>query len=708
MAFDLLARLRLDDKFSGPLRNATEKAREFARQTDAISKSARSMGDSVRGGFGILDKTIGSVTFGQLGLAGAVAGVGYALKSSTEKAMAFEAQMSSIKALTGLTNGEMSEMQALVMKLGQDTKYSALEVAQGAEEMLKAGLTMNQLKTGALEAGLNLATAGGLDLAEASEIMSTALNTFKRDGMQASDAANLLAGAANASATSVHELKYAMSAVGVVAAGVHMSFKDASTAMAVFAQNGLKGSDAGTSLKTMLANLSPRTKGAMRAFQELGLITKDGTNKLFNAKGEIKDLASVAEELRKAMQHLNPKEQGEYLYEMFGSDAIRAGTILVKEGAAGVKKMYEEMSKVTALQVAKEKMNNAQGAVEQFQGALETLQISALMPTMPLIKDLANGLSDLAADATPAITAFTTDLSNGVKGFFNELKNDEEFQKLGWGDKLITAMDRASDEFSSYMQGPGGEKFAGAIAKTAEVGTKMGLALGGAFAQGAASAIASSPTSSAIAGAIAGLAVPGGPIIKAAAAVGGAIAGALTSEIVKGVNLALEWAEGKRKEIEEMNGTPTATALNKVDAAEKQRERSDLENEKLYRKNGDKALPKQTPVYQSGEMTAAKPKGNLGHLSDWWHSTIEPKLPRNLRGNYHGLADVPYDNMVVRVHKGEGILTAQENKEYRQGKGTSVTIGNITINGAGKATREMAYEIASIISQEIELAGGNA
>jgi hypothetical protein len=100
--------------------------------------------------------------------------------------------------------------------------------------------------------------------------------------------------------------------------------------------------------------------------------------------------------LQNRFSKLTNEQRQYYLYQIFGSDAIRAGTILYKEGAAGVKKFQKEMASVTALQVAKEKMNNAAGAVEQFKGAVETLQISALLPTMPLITALVNKGSELA------------------------------------------------------------------------------------------------------------------------------------------------------------------------------------------------------------------------------------------------------------------------------------------------------------------------
>ena len=376
MAFDLTAVLRLNS----------------AQFNHGMNAARRSMG-GMRTGVGEVAKQIGLL----VGAAGAV-GVAF---SSVNKAMDFESQMSTIKALTGATNDQMAQMQKLALDMGAKTKYSALEAAQGIEELLKAGLTPATVKAGGLEAALNLATAGGLDLAEASEIMSTALNAFKDDGMKAADAANILAGTANASATDVHDLRYSLAAVASVAAGLGLSFRDTNQALGVFANNGLKGSDAGTSLKTMLSNLQPKSDAAIDTMMDLGIMTEKGANAFFDAHGKVKSMAGIAGVLSKALKDLNPQQRQQALYTMFGSDAIRAANILYKEGAKGIKDFNKEMSKVTALDVAKEKMNNASGAVEQFKGALETLQISVLLPLMPVIKDGANAMADWVANLKP-------------------------------------------------------------------------------------------------------------------------------------------------------------------------------------------------------------------------------------------------------------------------------------------------------------------
>lgn len=380
-----------------------------------------------------------------------VAGAGAFAYKSLKKSMDFEEQMSSIQAVSGLTKDKMSEMQKLALDLGAKTKYSALEAAQGMEELIKAGMNTDKIRNGGLESALNLAAAGGLGLADSAEIMSTAMNAFKKDGMTASQAADVLAGAANASATGVMELKESLAQASAVASGVGMTFTDANVALGVFANNGLKGSDAGTSLKTMLLNLTPQTKSAQREFERLNLMTfhstkalqfleskgiqpvakstkgiqktlleyaaqtvkaKVGTEKadkafqniayhcgamssaFYDNKGELKDIGEMAGILRHALKDLNDEQRQVAMKTMFGTDAIRAANILYREGAEGVKNFHAEMSKVTALDVAKQKMDNAKGAIEQFQGALETLQIAALTPLMPKIKQLALQAAD--------------------------------------------------------------------------------------------------------------------------------------------------------------------------------------------------------------------------------------------------------------------------------------------------------------------------
>ncbi|EAH2533507.1 phage tail tape measure protein, partial [Listeria monocytogenes] len=168
------------------------------------------------------DKLVAFGKKGSLYMAPVALGLGFA----TKKAADFEQQMSNT--LSVMSPSEVNEykdaLRELAIQQGTDTKYSALEAAQAQEELLKAGLSVKDVINGGLSGALSLATAGELDLASAAEIAATVLNAFKDDNLSVADAANILAGAANASGTSVEEMKMSLQQVSAVASGVGLSF----------------------------------------------------------------------------------------------------------------------------------------------------------------------------------------------------------------------------------------------------------------------------------------------------------------------------------------------------------------------------------------------------------------------------------------------------------------------------------------------------
>ncbi|PRX39524.1 TP901 family phage tail tape measure protein [Planifilum fimeticola] len=338
-----------------------------------------------------------------------------AFGSAVYKAADFEAQLSSVKAVTGASAQEMERFKQLALELGAETKYSAAEAAQGIEELAKAGVSTAKILDGGLAGALNLAAAGEIDLAEAAQIASTVLNAFRKDNLSVAQAADILAGAANASATDIKELNYGLSQVSAVASSAGLSFRDTAAALAVFAQNGLKGSDAGTSLKTMLLNLTPSSKSAAKEMKRLGIITADGRNQFFDAHGRVKSFAEIAEILRRQLRNLSDEQRNQALKTMFGTDAVRAATIAFKEGASGVKRMIREMSKTTAMEVAQTRMDNLKGTVEELKGAFETFQIQMGSAFLPILRKAAEGLkgvvewfSDLNPTTKEAIGIFAS------------------------------------------------------------------------------------------------------------------------------------------------------------------------------------------------------------------------------------------------------------------------------------------------------------
>lgn len=716
MSFDLVGRIKIRDdgaskvidKVTRALQIAERANKQLTSASDRLrtsqsrlysqnTKSARSF-ESVQNAIKKTDgiftnfakKAAKGITFGAVGLGAITAGAAaYGVVSSAKKAMDFEAQLSTIQALTGATNAEMAKMQDLALKVGADTKYNALEAAQGIEELLKAGLTPATVQAGGLEAALNLATAGGLELAEAAEIMSTGLNSFKKDGLKAADAANILAGTANASATDVHDLRYSLAAVGSVADGVGLSFRDTNAALGVFANNGLKGSDAGTSLKSMLMNLSPATKDAYEVMRALGIITKDGTNRFYDANKELKSTAEIAEILHKSLKNLSAKDRQDVMRAMFGSDGIRGANILFKEGAKGVEEFIKEMSKVTALDVAKKKMDNAAGAVEQFRGAIETLQISALMPTMPLIKDFANSAANFVEKYTPQITAGIEKLVNKAKSYLKtHFINNPEFKKLpDLKSKIKFVFDDLMGTFNQWYESEGRARLTAISQKTVDTiagalkasqplidaAVKIGVSIGQGLLQG----ILSDPTLAMILGGGVGaklLGKFGGGGAKTATTVAKTTGtSVLTNPYVLGA-AGLTVAAGAEASIwENVKHDPNSIYSSKVIG-------------------GGTTAPKK----MIGQPVPSKKitEKQVDSLANYFTG----------KGHAGGLDRVPYNNYPARLHKDEMVLTKTEASNYRNENGATGKSRPFTINIQSMVVREdadieriakrLAYEMA--------------
>jgi hypothetical protein len=230
-----------------------------------------------------------SAALGGAAIAG-IAALGAGLVGAISTASSFEKALSGISAVSGATASQLTGIRTVALQLGKDTSFSANEAAAGMEEMVKAGVSLEAVMGGAGRAALDLAAAGGLPVAEAATIASNAMNVFSKSGADMGHVADVIAGAANASAIDVHEFGFSMSAAGAVAATVGIGFEDLASGIAVMGQAGLRGSDAGTSLKTMLLNLSPTSNRAKDEFRALGIITEDGANKFFDATGKAKSL----------------------------------------------------------------------------------------------------------------------------------------------------------------------------------------------------------------------------------------------------------------------------------------------------------------------------------------------------------------------------------------------------------------------------------
>jgi len=312
----------------------------------------------------------------------------------------FEQQMSSIKAVTQSNSKEMANIQKEVMKASSATEFSAMSAANAYEELTKAGLDSSKILGGGLKSALDFATASGLDIVKAAKLGAGALNAFKQDGMDFKGATDLIVGAANSAGTNVHEMSYAIKQSAAVAGGLGMSFSDLNAGLGLLAQNFLTGSNAGTSLKTFLQRLQPTTAKATAEMEKLGLIV-DGNNQFFEG-GKVKNIEGLANALQDAYKGMSEQDMGASMKTLFGSDAIKAASVLAKNGGAGIASVLENMKKFSSSAIAEEKLNNFNGAVTIFKSNLENLKITLGTALLAPLK----GFVNIATVAIQKIKAF--------------------------------------------------------------------------------------------------------------------------------------------------------------------------------------------------------------------------------------------------------------------------------------------------------------
>lgn len=380
------------------LANGSQAKREIGQVETTLGKIGGAGKKAALLGFGAL--TYGAVAFA---------------KSSVDIERQFSTSMRLIQASTKAPAGEMKQLNDLAVKLGADTSFSANDAADAMLELAKAGLDTKTIMGGGVAGTLTLAAAGGTDLASAATIASNAMNTFNLRGKDMDSVAAALAGGANASTASVESLGQALQQVGPGATNAGLSLQETIAALSVFDQAGIKGSDAGTSLKTMLTRLVPSTEAASTAMDDLGL-------KFTNSDGSFKSLAQISQQLKTKMSGLSAEQRTLALNTIFGSDASRAATVLMKEGSAGIRDFIKATKDQNAAQeMAQARMSGTEGALEKLSGAIETAQLRIGQELAPVVIAGADAFSDKLVPAIETGIDAAKDIANALAPAASEI-----------------------------------------------------------------------------------------------------------------------------------------------------------------------------------------------------------------------------------------------------------------------------------------------
>jgi TP901 family phage tail tape measure protein len=343
-----------NEGFVAGLKEASRQAKDFGGSVADGAKKNKVHLDSMAKGFAGVGLAAGAV-------------VALAVKRFAD----FDEAMSHVQAATHETAGNMAELRDAALDAGAKTKFSATEAAGAIENLAKAGVSTKDILGGGLAGALDLAAAGSLEVGDAAEIAATAMTQFGLSGKDVPHIADLLAASAGKAQGEVSDMAMALKQGGLVAAQMGLSIEETTGALAAFASAGLIGSDAGTSLKTMLLKLANPSKDAASTMKDLGIAAYD-------AQGNFVGLAPLAEELKTKLGGLTPVQRDAALATIFGSDAIRAANVLYKNGAAGISDWTTKVNDTGyAAETAALKTDNLKGDLERLGGAFDTALIKA-------------------------------------------------------------------------------------------------------------------------------------------------------------------------------------------------------------------------------------------------------------------------------------------------------------------------------------------
>lgn len=318
------------------------------------------------------------------GLAVAAFGV-----AAVKMAADFDQQMSTVQANTGATSAQMDQLRAAAIEAGASTVYSASDSADAINDLGKAGMSVTDILTGGLTGALNLAASDGMAVGDAAEYMANALSMFHLKGSQASQVADTLAAGAGKAVGNVSDFGEALNNCGAQANSFGMNVQETTGVLALFAQNGTIGAEAGTQLNSMLMKLAAPSTEASNTMKELGISAYD-------AQHHFVGMANFAGQLQKAEKNLTDEQRNQANATIFGSYAIKAANYLYEAGESGVNKWTKAVSESGyAAEQAAAKNNNLKGDLENLSGSMESLMISVGEGAQGPLRKMVQGLDTL-------------------------------------------------------------------------------------------------------------------------------------------------------------------------------------------------------------------------------------------------------------------------------------------------------------------------
>jgi TP901 family phage tail tape measure protein len=328
--------------------------------------------------------------------------IGLALGKGIMDASEFDSALGEISARTGVVGDDLDAVAKHALQMGKDTQFSATDAANGMLELLASGDTLEQAMARIADVS-TLSAVGNISLKESADGVTDVMAAMRLEVGQTSGVVDILSRATSSSSATVSDMLAAMSSGGNTAANFGINVKDTAAIMAVLAENSIKGSEAGTALRSMLLNMTRPTETVQGAWQELG-------TSMFDANGEARDFNTVLLEIDASLSSKSAEDQNRILKDLAGSYGFTAISALL--ATDGLDDMSDAMaSQRSATEIAAAKLDTFEGQVGLLQSSIQNLNIMAFRPFMddvlkPIVGDFTDVINEVAdlAEANPELS----------------------------------------------------------------------------------------------------------------------------------------------------------------------------------------------------------------------------------------------------------------------------------------------------------------
>ena len=352
-----------------------------------------------------------TVAAGNLVSAGLSALMATAVKVGKEiisTGMAYEKAMSEVKAISGATGEEFDKLSAKALSAAKNTIFTSSEVASAYKYMAMAGWDAEEMMEG-LDGILNLAAASNLDLARTSDIVTDALTAFGYEARQSGHFADVLAQTATNANTNVDLMGESFKYVGAIAGTMKYSIEDVGVALGLMANSGIKASQAGTSLRSIISRMAAPTDKVKAAMDELGISMK-------NADGTAKPFSEVMVQLRQKFKNLSDTQKTQVASTIAGKNAMTGLLAIVNASDEDFEKLTSAIgdSENAAQDMADTMKDNLSGDVTELNSKLDVLYVNLYQKIEPALRGIVGFLSsavDVIATITDSIFSATDAIS---------------------------------------------------------------------------------------------------------------------------------------------------------------------------------------------------------------------------------------------------------------------------------------------------------